>query len=49
MSFTPEQIAGIAISLLAGSEMLALLPGIRANSWIQLILGILKGIASTKR
>lgn len=49
MSFTPEQIAGIAISLLAGSEMLALLPGIRANGWIQLILGILKGIASTKR
>jgi hypothetical protein len=49
MSFTPEQIAGIAISLLAGSEVLALLPGIRANGWIQLILGILKGIASTKR
>ena len=49
MSITPEQIAGIAISLLAGSEMLALLPGIRANSWIQLIIGILKGAASTKR
>ena len=49
MSITPEQIAGIAISLLAGSEMLALLPGIRANGWIQLILGILKGAASTKR
>ena len=49
MSITPEQIAGIAISLLAGSEMLALLPGIRANSWIQLILGILKGAASNKR
>jgi hypothetical protein len=29
--------------------MLALLSSIRANSWIQLILGILKGIASTKR
>ena len=49
MHTTPEQIAGIAISLLAGSEMLALLPGIRANSWIQLIIGILKGAASTKR
>jgi hypothetical protein len=49
MSITPEQIAGIAISLLAGSEMLALLPGIRANGWIQLIIGILKGAASTKR
>lgn len=49
MHITPEQIAGIAISLLAGSEMLALLPGIRANGWIQLIIGILKGAASTKR
>ena len=49
MSITPEQIAGIAISLLAGSEMLALLPGIRANGWIHLIIGILKGAASTKR
>ena len=49
MSITPEQIAGIAISLLAGSEMLSLLPGIRANGWIQLIIGILKGAASTKR
>ena len=49
MSITPEQIAGIAISLLAGSEMLSLLPFVRANGWIQLILGILKGAASTKR
>lgn len=49
MSITPEQIAGIAISLLAGSEMLSLIPGIRANGWVQLILGILKGIASTRR
>ena len=49
MSITPEQIAGIAISLLAGSEMLALLPAVRANSWVQLILGVLKGLASYKR
>jgi hypothetical protein len=49
MSITPEQIAGIAISLLAGSEMLSLLPFVRANGWVQLILGILKGAASTKR
>ena len=49
MSITPEQIAGIAISLLAGSEMLSLLPFVRANGWVQLILGVLKGIASTKR
>jgi hypothetical protein len=49
MSITPEQIAGIAISLLAGSEMLALLPFVRANGWVQLILGVLKGLASYKR
>ena len=49
MSITPEQIAGIAISLMAGSEILSLIPGIRANGWVQLILGILKGIASTRR
>ena len=49
MSITPEQIAGIAISLLAGSEMLSLLPFVRANGWIQLILGVLKGLASYKR
>ena len=49
MSITPEQIAGIAISLLAGSEMLSLLPFVRANGWVQLILGVLKGAASTKR
>ena len=49
MSITPEQIAGIALSLLAGSEMLSLLPFVRANGWIQLILGVLKGLASYKR
>ena len=49
MHTTPEQIAGIAISLLAGSEMLSLLPFVRANGWVQLILGVLKGLASYKR
>ena len=49
MAPTPEDITSIAIALLAGSEMLSLIPGIRANGWVQLILGILKGIASTRR
>jgi hypothetical protein len=30
--------------LLAGSEILSLMPGVRANGWVQLILGALKGI-----
>lgn len=46
---TPEQITGIAVALLAGSEVLSLMPGIRANGWVQLALGILRGIAGTQR
>ena len=46
---TPEDITSIAVALLAGSELLAIVPGIRANSWIQLILAALRGIASRKR
>ena len=46
---TPEQITAIAIALLAGSEVLALVPGIRANSWVQLVLAALKGIASAQQ
>jgi hypothetical protein len=46
---TPDDIAAVALTLLAGSEMLSLIPGIKANGWVQLILGILRGIASTKR
>lgn len=46
---TPEDITSIAVALLAGSELLAIMPGIRANSWVQLFLAILRGIASTKR
>jgi hypothetical protein len=49
MAPTPEDITSIAIALLAGSELLAIVPGIRANSWTQLILGALRGIASRKR
>jgi hypothetical protein len=44
-----NQVVAVAVALVAGSELLALFPGIQANSWVQLILGILKGIASTKQ
>jgi hypothetical protein len=46
---TPEDITALAVALLAGSELLSLMPGIKANGWVQLILGALRGIASTKR
>ena len=46
---TPEQITAIAVALLAGSEVLALVPGIRANSWVQLVLAALKGIAAAQQ
>jgi len=49
MAPTPEDITSIAIALLAGSELLAIVPGVRANSWTQLILGALRGITSRKR
>ncbi len=49
MAPTPEDITSVAVALLAGSELLAIMPGIRANSWTQLILGALRGIASRKR
>lgn len=40
-----DDITNVAITLLAGSEILSLVPGIKANGWIELILGALKGIA----
>jgi hypothetical protein len=46
---TPEDITALAVALLAGSELLSLMPGIKANGWVQRILGALRGIASTKR
>lgn len=49
MAPTPEDITSIAVALLAGSELLALVPKVRANSWTQLILGALAGIASLQR
>ena len=43
---TSEEITSIAIALLAGSELLSLVPGIKANGWVQLVLAALKGIAA---
>jgi len=43
---TPEEFAGLALALLAGSELLSYIPGVRANGWVQLILSALRGIAA---
>jgi hypothetical protein len=43
---TPEELAGLAIALLAGSELLTYIPGIKANGWVQLALAALRGIAA---
>ncbi len=43
---TPEEVAGIAIALLAGSELLSYIPGIKANGWVQLVLAALRGVAA---
>lgn len=45
---SPEQIAALAVALLAGSELLSFLPTIRANGWVQLVLGALRGIAASQ-
>ena len=39
-----EDVAAVSAALLAGSEILSLMPGVRANGWVQLVLGALKGI-----
>jgi hypothetical protein len=46
---TPESVTTIVASLLAGSEILSLVPGVRANGWVQLILSAMRGIASRRR
>lgn len=43
-----EQVVAVAVALLAGSELLSLLPNVKSNGWVQLILAALKGIAATK-
>jgi hypothetical protein len=48
MAVSSDQVVAGAVALLAGSELLALVPNVKANSWTQLILSILRGIASSK-
>lgn len=43
-----DQVVALAVALLAGSELLALAPGIKSNSWTQLILAALRGIAASQ-
>lgn len=43
-----EQVIAIAVGLLAGSEVLSMLPGIKANGWFQLAFNVLRAIANTK-
>lgn len=42
---TADEVAALAIALLAGSELLSYLPGVKANGWVQLVLAALQGIA----
>lgn len=44
-----DDISTIAVTLLAGSELLSLTPGIKANGWVQLLLGALRGIAEVNQ
>lgn len=44
-----EDISAIAVTLLAGSELLSLAPGIKANGWVQLLLGALQGMAEANK
>lgn len=46
---TPEEVAGLAIALLAGSELLSYMPGVKANGWVQLVLSALQGIADAQQ
>lgn len=39
---SPDTIAIISIIIAAGSEILALLPNVRSNSWVQLIMSALR-------
>lgn len=46
---TPEQLTALAVALLAGSELLSYVPGVKANGWVQLLLGALRGIAAQQQ
>lgn len=38
----PEEVSLLLAALLAGSEVLSVLPFVKANSWLQLALNILR-------
>ena len=42
----PDDATAIAVTLLAGSEALSLIPQVKSNGWIQLLLSALRGIAN---
>ncbi|MFZ9848949.1 MAG: hypothetical protein ACO3FA_00875 [Vulcanococcus sp.] len=47
---TPEQIAiYAALALAIGSEILALFPNIKANSWTQLLIMVLTSLAAGRQ
>lgn len=45
---TSDQVVALAVALLAGSELLALFPSVKANSWTQLALAALRGIVASQ-
>lgn len=49
MSLSTEQVTGVAVALLAGSEMLALMPQVRANGWVQLVVAVIRALAQQDR
>ena len=48
VGMTPDQMTAFAVALLAGSELLSYLPGVKANGWVQLILAALQGIVAAQ-
>lgn len=46
---SPEHVTAIAVALLAGSEVLSLVPSVKANGWVQLILAAMRGIAAAQQ
>lgn len=49
MALNPDDAAVIATALLAGSELLSLIPAVKANGWIQLIFQVLRALAGRGR
>lgn len=48
MQLSPDDVTTAAVALLAGSELLSLMPKVKANGWVQLILAVLRGIAASQ-